>query len=428
MSDTELAAGTIAGTIGADLAKSVVGAAGQFAFGEILNMAGVSEQAELGAKLDQILAAISQLQSTVDELANELRARLSQLAYDVAIKPVQTLIDRNTALGGMFKALLVAAPAEVAAKKQDIAALMDGDFLQGLATWNSALCGSSGQTGLLRAWNAAVGYRDLPSAGQALLFGADASKAVQDQWDYLDAQQAMTVNFLVEHFNATGQPLQARQTVTDWSRNRQAQLGLLRGAVRPTDTFATIDENGQPVTVETPVKVLPPFTIVSLKSAMMWYLKIGAAVPQLQTNGLLAKEVAPMLAEAVHTTGKSGWSILDPDTIGPILYDCGGRNYQVKDAMIARGFIVPAGPSGYAIWTSRSMGWPPNRGIWWQWSDYPSDIPGPNARERRLVAYADGSGWLYPAYLPTDRANVLFGRRLESNEAADYWYDATGQV
>ena len=111
------------------------------------------------------------------------------------------------------------------------------------------------------------------------MYGPDDAMAIQQQWNYFDAQQAMTVNFLVEQINlipnlsAEGRLRQQRALIEEWTNIRQAQLALLRGCASPADDFPIID--GDLITYRrTMLPAPPPNCAIDKKSNKMWYLTL----------------------------------------------------------------------------------------------------------------------------------------------------------
>ena len=405
---------SLATSIGSSLAKGAVGAVGAYALGQILSVAGfdMSGQAAMMGKLNEIIDRLKVLQQSVDQLRATLLKTLSKLSYDVAVGQVQPLIDLNGTLTDSYAALLRAAPGEVDGARADILALTDATLLKGPRTWHNALVGGSGQTGLIEAWG-----RDVFNA-HAKWYAADAARAMQTQWNYLDAQQAMTVNFLVEHLNATHQRAKAIETLRQWHRNRGEQAAKLRGMVDAVLPYATIGADGQIVTGGFGVRHLPPYVAISVPTNIMWCLVVGAPVAQGADEAAFQREIAGDIAAVTTNTGvgapetfgqatENFWQILGNDEIIAMMKECGGDVGGGADhfemAMRARGFVFPE--DHVRIWTNDAR-------------DFA--MFGPPLRIR--TAMVENESWWHYNPDPTARAMVLLGRRLAPGEADNYWY------
>ena len=243
-------------------------------------------QAALAAKLDEIIHKLDVLQATVDRLGAELRRSLSQLSYDLAASQVQDLIKLNSYLNRTFKQLARSTPQTMQAVKREIRQSLSGPLLLGLETWHAALCGLNGKTGMIEAWN-----RDVYNSCGAL-FGWDQATAIQQNWDFVDAQQAMTVAYLVEHLNDTGQKELVRSTLEQWRVNRFEQLVRLRGVTNMWDEWPKYDSAGRRVgNWLLRLSFFPKDVIITTKNKIMWHLQIGPEVPQLFHNIDFAHEI-----------------------------------------------------------------------------------------------------------------------------------------
>ena len=197
---------SIAITVGESLAKGALGQVGGLALGQILVLVGadISGQQEMSRKLDQILADLAVLRTAVDRLTADLQKVGADLAYDFSVNGVLGLIAVNTTLNGAFKSLLIAKPAEQQKLKGSIATEL-AKLTTGLATWDNCLRGISGQTGLINGWGRKV------RANCADWFSPVSALAIELHWDYFDAQQALTVAYLVEFYNQNDEPTMAKK-------------------------------------------------------------------------------------------------------------------------------------------------------------------------------------------------------------------------
>jgi hypothetical protein len=352
---------TLAGTIGSSLLDGALGQGVDIGLGSILASAGLdpSGMGAVGAKLDAIIAELAEIETQIQTLTQDLSVQLSQLKYDVAIKPIQDLIDTNTTLKTYFSELTKPG-ADVAGLKRDIAKLMDADFLKGMATWNDALCGLEGQTAVLNAWGQAVAAKGMP------FYTDDEAQKIDEHWGYLDAQQAMTVNFLIEHYNANKEAHDdsiVSDTLRAWQQNRVTQMKMLRGGRRPSDSFVTLGDDGKPVTVVTPLVCRPWFASLWLGPAgwYMWCSNIvpwGPLQPTLKSDPYYCGVPGPndkRLPNIVSETGLTGWQLVEEDLAVTLINSClpgsiTDDNDQPGPALQARRFQVPVG-NDFRIWT-----------------------------------------------------------------------------
>ena len=401
---------SLAVSIGGSLAKSALGAGVNMAIGQILKAAGLdlNGQAAIAKKLDEIIDRLKTLQDSVDVMHRDLRKQLTKLSYDVAAANIRELIVLNGSLTDSYKALLATAPDGIEGAKQDIQDLSGKDLLLGLNAWHDAMVGSSGQTGLIEAWG-----KDVHAANMDW-HGPPAARAMQAQWDYLDAQQAMTVNFMVEHFNAGKQYAKARETLRQWHANREKQVRLLRGMKDGFVGFTTLDANDQVVSGRFGVNQLPPNCAVATGTGIMWFLTVsdqvamGASEPEFQVNiapwmGAVARAAATNQLDA----GGAGWQVFDIDTTYALMKFCGGDLGGDADhfwqAMKRSGFQFQLDGDGARIWTATTI---------------PFIIPVRIGR----VAMVDGQSWWHPQWDAGAAASLLVGRRMRPGETEIYWY------
>jgi prefoldin subunit 5 len=201
---------SLATTIGETLGKGALSSAGGVALGQILLLAGAdfSGQAEMSRKLDQILAELDKLRTAVESLTEHLQEVEADLAYDLSVNSVLGLINVNKTLNDAFRDLLIAKPEELVRMKKDITGKLE-KLTDGLATWDNCLRGVSGQTGLIHGWARKV------RANCKNWFSAHSASAIQSHWDYYDAQQALTVAYLVDYYHQS-EPTKARSTLETW--------------------------------------------------------------------------------------------------------------------------------------------------------------------------------------------------------------------
>lgn len=126
---------------------------------------------------------------------------------------------------------MTASKENVQKTKIDIAmAINDPNNQSGLETWHDVLTGANGQTSLIRASSRAVFKKQS-------IFNQRQVQIVQEYWEYFDAQQALTVSYLIDFLNATERHDETRTLISRWYRNRDAQLAEIRGCAAPIDVF-----------------------------------------------------------------------------------------------------------------------------------------------------------------------------------------------
>jgi hypothetical protein len=274
---------SIAVTIGTSLAEGALSDGASFGLGQVLSLMGVdvSGLGEVNAKLDEIIDRLKKLQASIDQLSNYLKNALSQLSYDLAIQPLDPLIAANDTLKQRFKDLLALTDQkQIDQTKKLITDIIHNDLLEALATWNNCLMGGANQTSVIKAWGTAVYTHYYP------VFGPDAAKAIQAQWDFIDAQQALSIMYLVEYYNEQGMPESAYNTINQWQQNRKAQLALLCAAVNVSDQVYTLTKGSDGKYSQTwdtfALRALPPGIIkvgdwlwsqdIVLQLPMLWWL------------------------------------------------------------------------------------------------------------------------------------------------------------
>ena len=212
------------------------------------------------------------------------------------------MIAANDTLKDRFKDLLALKDQkQIDATKKLITDLIHSDLLKALATWNNCLMGGANQTSVIKAWGTAVYTHYYP------VFGPDAAKAIQAQWDFVDAQQALSVMYLVEYYNEQGMPESAFSTINEWQQNRKAQLALLCATIKASDSVYTLTKASDGKYSQTwdvfALRALPPGIIkvgdllwsqnIVLQLPMLWWLfyhndpATGFPFPRWRRDGLV---------------------------------------------------------------------------------------------------------------------------------------------
>jgi hypothetical protein len=403
--------------IGNNLADAAAGPVGSFAFGQMMSAMGFQQQDPVAAALAQISAQLAALQKSVDALTAEMNNEITQLNYDLVIAPVTALIADNQTLLGNFQTLAQdTTDADRDATKATINVTLP-NMVNAPAVWNDTLCGTAGQTGVIEAWSRVV------HTHCADFFGPTQSASIQQHWNFLDGQQALSVLYAVEHANSVGDSSTAANIISVWQTNRTAQLALLRGMPIGDDTFNWRDPVTNAITaVTTPVKALPPLVICKTIAgqASMVYISISGPVSLASIDATIPTEAM----YAAHYTGvglssaaaplipTDTWNVLQTQDLIEFLNACGGSVGQGADdyfigALNAHGFMTT---EPYRLWTDvpREGGYP---------------VPTPFGMEGFRNVFVEGSGWWNPSTNPDDTAGLLLARQLDAGEADNYWYE-----
>jgi hypothetical protein len=282
----DLGGDSLSGAIAGSLAKSAASSAGSYVFGKLLESAGIdlSGQDEMNAKLDQILQQLKQIENDLTALKKSLNLKFGQLDYDEVTNPIEPIISlngalniKNGALNIKYKNLASSTDlAEIRSLKEEIRTALYGpnDLDAAMETWHNSMCGFNGNTSIIKAWGVVV-YNNNP------LFGLAASQAIQKNWEWFDAQQAMTMNYLVERCNSSNLSRLVPEKMERWRAYRLDQLALLRGMVKTTDIHYSIDVQTQRASSYlTLLKVLPAGVLIDLETQVMWALNVGSPVRQ----------------------------------------------------------------------------------------------------------------------------------------------------
>jgi hypothetical protein len=374
--------GSLATTISESMMTGAASNLGGLVLGRILAEAGAdfSGQAEMSHKLDRILAELADLRTAVDNLAKDLKTAAANQAYDLAASGVLGLISVNATLNREFRSLLTAKPDEQLSIKQSITAEF-AKLPTGLATWDECLRGASGQTGLIEGWAWKIRMKC------ADWFSPRSAAAIQSHWDYFDAQQALTVAYLVEFHNQRKERTMARSVLETWSQNRQLQLRMLRGTSRHEekviDSWADVDiepdkellidlgaSNVQvknpdptPLTVVVPnwatmpLSSLPLNTAIHISSSTMWCLEIGEEVSanSIETYGDKKIPFHAIYPSVGDITGiHDGWYLPSAEKVRGTLFTRAGINEvsEFYDGLSSLGFtFAPHGPARINLWT-----------------------------------------------------------------------------
>ena len=344
---------SIAVTIGSSLAEGALSDGASFGLGQVLSLMGVdvSGLGEVNAKLDEIIDRLKKLQASIDDLSKYLHNALSQLSYDLAIQPLDPLIAANDTLKQRFKDLLALTDQkQIDQMKKLITDIIHNDLLEALATWNNCLMGGANQTSVIKAWGTAVYTHYNP------VFGPAAAQSIQAQWDFVDAQQALSVMYLVEYYNEQGLPESAYNTINEWQQNRKAQLSLLCATTQTMDSTYTLNKGSDG-------KVFQTWAVFALRSLPPGIIKVGDLfwsqniVLQLPMLWWLFYHNDPATGFAIQPQligGETGWcvpplSVLE-DFLSKINAQIGQSHDHFADAVNAAGFKSSTGALVRSLW------------------------------------------------------------------------------
>lgn len=448
---------TFVKSIGDSLVESVKdkikGKAGEIVLGQILALIGFGSdaQAEVLSKLNEIINLLKELQASVDQTRKTILAAISQVDYDTVYHGVAPLVNLNRTLQNHYTNLLESEEAEQPKISRQIINLTKR-LIGADVTWHNAIVGSGGQTGLVEAWGRIV-FSNASIGSPKGWYDASSAKLTQEHWDFLDAQQAMSVYFLCEFYHKNDQPKSARNLLKAWHKNRSEQVKLLRGVLRPTIEYTTINAKNEPVHGSWKVHALPNNVAISIIMDMMWYLplaQIPSSPPQvfLDALAIYKKQVA---SDAILDSGlvNSGypyfWDISGLDTIVQLVRYAGGTyggrgssSCAFKAAMEQRGFVFPPGAES-ALWTSDTSYAlePVNRA-----NPLFPDLVYPDCARNYVLQENENKPWIgavgqgYTVDRPALLSGkgffgyrsplAILGRHLEPREEDLYWYRFTG--
>jgi hypothetical protein len=311
---TAAAGSGVARMVGMEMCKGALGKAGGEAFATALNFAGLGDGGlgQVSAKLDQIIASIKELQDTVNAFRRETEIALRQMSYDNNFSPLLKLIETNSTLVQLYSDWIADGAKVKSPYIGTINKFYNASYLNGIETWNDVLLGVAGKTGLLKAWGAAVLSRSKPYYGPVEPKGGG-PRMVQAQWDYFDAQQALTANFLITYLRGTGEVPTANAMHKRWMQNRTAQIRSLRGGVLAVDRFPEKTEGVLVYYLVTQLNALPNEVILHATRGgawLMWYRRAGDAIPQGTGIDGRPMDIQRNLASAVKDTGvREGWRL-----------------------------------------------------------------------------------------------------------------------
>ena len=274
---------SVAGYVGSQLVSGVLsgigGQAATFAIGQLMSVINPQPdlQAEMIKKLDQIIGQLKALQSSVDAVASGL----VKSRYENIVKPAQTLVEHNDTLMDYYRGIANAKSADALtyAKAKFLGGAGFFDVHTAVETWHHTLAGFGQAPGLIQLW-----AEDVYQSNK--LFGPATAKAIQDHWEFFDAQQTRTVMFLIDTMNfeqavfKAGDAQDSVKVLRRWHEYRKTQLGLLRGTLEKTDApFTYIDDAGKSQTETLPLNSLPLGLIIDRETNTVWLQNIDVFLP-----------------------------------------------------------------------------------------------------------------------------------------------------
>jgi len=313
--------------IATELVKSEFGPIGGVVFGSVLSALGLGDDTsakldqisakldEINAKLDQVITQLNVLQASVDALRDQLRESTARIDYDAAYSRVEDLISHNQTLLEIYRD--IADPSKRDAitfnKQQFLQQVGDGVIVRGVRQlWNDSIQGLNGQTGLIEAF-----CRKIWSSPTA--FTEKDAHSIEQHWDFLDAQQALSMMFLMEYYKAHSAGSNIPDLLKKWEANRRGQLRKLRGTLRPYDLFPILtrdpDDGRPPIKdgkpqyhVQNLASRLPAGVMVSKNPPIFWYTKVFPA-RTVHSSEDITNWCNEVMKEVKDATGILGWYI-----------------------------------------------------------------------------------------------------------------------
>jgi len=339
--------------IASELVKSKFGPIGGVVFGSVLSALGLGDDTsakldqisakldEIDAKLDQVISQLNVLQSSVDAVRDQLRESTARIDYDTAYGRVQELISHNQTLLEMYRDIVDPSKRDAIAfnKQQFLQQVGDGVIVRGVRQlWNDSIQGLNGQTGLIEAF-----CRKVWSSPRA--FTAADAHSIEQHWDFLDAQQSLSIMFLMEYYNAHGAGSNVPDLLKKWEASRRQQLTRLRGTLRAYDVFPILsrdpDDGRPPIRdgktqyhVQNLAWRMPAGVLVSKNPPVFWYTKIFPA-RTIHSFQEITGWINEIFIEVTKTTGLKGWYIPLESTFLEMLKEVGP---SMPGHMVLNGF------------------------------------------------------------------------------------------
>ena len=434
--------GALATQIANGLIDGATGEAGAVAMGQLLSAIGLDPGGEsaVSAELGEIVAQLSALETAIADLRNQMMIALTRIDYDTLAQGASDLISTNLAAARRLQDYTQATDEgeRSAIKAAIVQMLNEAQIDQAPEKWQTILCGSGGGTGLLEAWNRLV-------RANHPVFGPAASQALQQHWQYFDAQQALSISHCVELLHAAddgtggGAVSPDVQRVYDsWRANRGMQLQTLRGMMAEyygvhADYADQMDwiVAGQRQTVMTPMKVLPQrAVIVEINGQLlMCYMVLRGPITRGTTRADAMQMVMSYAIDAGFGTGVGGDDsfINNESDFGPYSFIMRGKSEMVAilnalggavgqdqdrfaDALQAMGFTnMPGGQ--LRLWADGPVAF------------VPAHEGNPPRDEWAPAVFVEGASWWNPSTNPQDSAMLMLVRNMPDSEAANYWYE-----
>lgn len=308
--EVKLVAGVFAKWMGEQLAGALVGQLAGMGLGEVLGALGLGEpsNAEVMAAIEQLAAEIRALSFAIQDLSVQMQAGFANTQYLTKAGQLDELIAKNESLSQSLQDLLAMTAVgqkpdtdpngQVAKRIADVRSQLVAVDALGLAYWHNALMGTGASPGLIELFSKSV------AANNPNFYGAREAGLVEAWWQYMDAQQALTLNLLCEYRKLAGgdpKPLLQR-----WRDNRVAQLQKLRGCVSTTDSL-DLSAAGLGKT-DTQLYALPPGVVRQQGTDLMW-----------GTIDFPLQDATGILDRTKRLVSQSGFSDWKPATLTQIL-------------------------------------------------------------------------------------------------------------
>lgn len=220
------------------------------------------------AKLAEIADAVNALSSKLDLVQDTILVAVSKSAYTAALNgKVSDLTAVNSFVDSELRALTITPDKDRQARLKDY--ILKNLVQGGMQSWHNALYGTvSRDSSLIVLWSKVVqqvnpGIYDFAMAD-----------AVQSQWDYLDAEQARAIAYIIDYMRS--EPAYVNDiipTIESWRQNRKLQMSILRGTSHMSDNFYYPEDSL--VKFENVIlKALPNNTVVDRTTRTIWYKEL----------------------------------------------------------------------------------------------------------------------------------------------------------
>jgi Protein of unknown function (DUF1566) len=215
------------------IVTGVVGKLSNTAFGRVLQTVGFGDpvQTEVLNTLKQIQTQLTQLQASVDQIAQAL----TQASYDKWASDVIKIKDAVTDTFSKMQYIATTGERSGISQVQELIKGLINDHA--LVTLNSDLMGEESTTGAYRAWSNLI-------KSKSTYWGPNQSDALFEYFDYYDMVQAQLIYLIREYDLDTGVSEQffVDNDLATYNKQRAAQLALA-GSLREAPTLIDLKTN-----------------------------------------------------------------------------------------------------------------------------------------------------------------------------------------